>query len=104
MPADHPLGPVVTELFDAGIERRNSAVKMRCPDGQSRELAVSSYRIPDGERRGGGVLALRSLEPVRAVQSLVTYSQKLAALGRLTSGVAHEVKNPSTRCAFTSSS
>jgi DNA-binding NtrC family response regulator/signal transduction histidine kinase/HAMP domain-containing protein len=94
LPADHPLGPVVTELFDAGIERRNSAVKVRCPDGQSRELAVSSYRIPDGERAGGGVLALRNLEPVRAVQSLVTYSQKLAALGRLTSGVAHEVKNP----------
>lgn len=94
LPADHPLAPVVTELFDAGIERRNSAVKVRCPDGQSRELAVSSYRIPDGERAGGGVLALRNLEPVRAVQSLVTYSQKLAALGRLTSGVAHEVKNP----------
>jgi signal transduction histidine kinase len=44
-----------------------------------------------GERRPQ---ALRNLEPVRAVQSLVTYSQKLAALGRLTSGVAHEVKNP----------
>ena len=28
------------------------------------------------------------------VQSLVSYSQRLAALGRLTSGVAHEVKNP----------
>ena len=63
LPADHPLGPVVTELFDAGIERRNSAVNLRCPDGQSRELAVSSYRIPDGERAGGGVLALRNLEP-----------------------------------------
>ncbi len=94
LPADHPLAPVVTELFDAAVERRNAAVKVRGADGQSRELAVSSYRIPDGERAGGGVLALRNLEPVRAVQSLVTYSQKLAALGRLTSGVAHEVKNP----------
>src|SRR6058998_3701681 len=92
--ADHPLAPVVAELFDARIERRNAAVKVRAADGQSRELAVSSYRIPDGNRAGGGVLALRNLEPVRAVQSLVTYSQKLAALGRLTSGVAHEVKNP----------
>jgi signal transduction histidine kinase/HAMP domain-containing protein len=94
LPAEHPLAPVVAELFDAGLERRNSAVKVRPPDGQFRELAVSSYRIPDGDRPGGGVLALRNLEPVRAVQSLVTYSQKLAALGRLTSGVAHEVKNP----------
>jgi signal transduction histidine kinase/HAMP domain-containing protein len=94
VPADHPLAPLVTELFDAGVERRNAAVKVRAPDGQARELAVSSYRIPDGDRAGGGVLALRNLEPVRAVQSLVTYSQKLAALGRLTSGVAHEVKNP----------
>ena len=94
LPSDHPLAPVVTELFDAGVERRNAAVKVGCPDGPPRELAVSSYRIPDGERAGGGVLALRNLDPVRAVQSLVTYSQKLAALGRLTSGVAHEVKNP----------
>ena len=92
--ADHPLAPFVTELFDDAIERRNAPVKVADPDGQSRELAVSSYRIPDGDRAGGGVLALRNLDPVRAVQSLVTYSQKLAALGRLTSGVAHEVKNP----------
>ncbi len=91
---DHPLAPFVVELFEDGIERRNAPVKVPCPDGQARELAVSSYRIPGGDRAGGGVLALRDLDPVRAVQSLVTYSQKLAALGRLTSGVAHEVKNP----------
>jgi signal transduction histidine kinase len=94
LPAEHPLTPVIAELFDAGIDRRNAAVKVSSPEGPPRELVVSSYRIRDGEQAGGAVLALRNLEPVRAVQSLVTYSQKLAALGRLTSGVAHEVKNP----------
>ncbi len=92
--ADDPLAQLVAELFEDGVERRNVAVKVPYPDGHSRELAVSSYRILDGEQAGGGVLALRDLDPIRAVESLVTYSQKLAALGRLTSGVAHEVKNP----------
>jgi signal transduction histidine kinase len=89
---DHPLAPFVADLFQRGIERRNATVKLPFLDG--RELTVSSYRIPGGDRAGGAVLAIRDLDPVRAVQSLVTYSQKLAALGRLTSGVAHEVKNP----------
>ncbi len=93
LPGEHPLVSVVGELFEGGSERRNVAMKVPCPGG-TRELAVSSYRIPDGEQTGGGVLALKDLDPVRAVQSLVTYSQKLAALGRLTTGVAHEVKNP----------
>lgn len=94
LPGEHPLVHVVGELFEGGAERRSVAMKVPSPGGGTRELAVSSYRIPDGEQMGGGMLALKDLDPVRAVQSLVTYSQKLAALGRLTSGVAHEVKNP----------
>lgn len=94
LPEGHPLLPVVEELFDAGQERRNTPVKVPWSDGGIRELAVSSYLIRQGERVRGCVLALKDLDPVRAVQSLVAYSQKLAALGRLTSGVAHEVKNP----------
>ncbi len=91
LPDDHPLVPIVSELFEHGIERHNAAVKVVDASGQVRELAVSSYRVQSAD---GAVLALKDLDPVRAVQSLVTYSQKLSALGRLTSGVAHEVKNP----------
>jgi signal transduction histidine kinase len=50
--------------------------------------------VRDATRVLGTVILLKDLESVKTVQSLVSYSAKLAALGRLTSGVAHEVKNP----------
>jgi signal transduction histidine kinase len=50
--------------------------------------------MEDAHRVMGVAILLKDLESVKTVQSLVSYSAKLAALGRLTSGVAHEVKNP----------
>jgi signal transduction histidine kinase len=48
---------------------------------------------PDGELVGIMIVA-RDLEYLAQVQSTIRYSRKLAALGRLSAGVAHEVKNP----------
>jgi signal transduction histidine kinase len=40
------------------------------------------------------MIIARNLEYLSQVQSTIRYSRKLAALGRLSAGVAHEVKNP----------
>src|SRR6185295_2664768 len=48
---------------------------------------------PEGELVGVMLIA-RNVEYLSQVQSTIRYSSKLAALGRLSAGVAHEVKNP----------
>jgi signal transduction histidine kinase len=94
LPPAHPLTSLAAELVDGNSAPRHETVALAASTGESREWAVSAYPVRTGVEPAGGLLVLRDLEPARAVESLVSYSQKLAALGRLTSGVTHEVKNP----------
>ena len=51
------------------------------------------HRRHDGELVGV-LLVARNLAHLSRMQSTLAYSRKLVALGRLTAGIAHEVKNP----------
>ena len=62
-------------------------------EGAERLLMTHAINDPQGELVGVMVVA-RNLEYLSQVQSTIRYSRKLAALGRLSAGVAHEVKNP----------
>jgi len=42
----------------------------------------------------GALLTVRDAESVRKIEDEIELSRRLSAIGRLTSGVAHEVKNP----------
>jgi signal transduction histidine kinase/HAMP domain-containing protein len=66
------------------------------PGGDSQaEWLLMTHAIQDVDRRLIGVmLVARNLEYLAQVQSTLQYSRKLTALGRLSAGVAHEVKNP----------
>ena len=55
-------------------------------------LAAQILREADGVF--GALVSARDMEKLSRLGSHLSYSQKLAALGRLTSGVAHEIKNP----------
>ena len=89
----HPLLPFVDQVLVGSAGIRNATVVLP-HEGRDKEFLVSAFHMEDARRVMGVAVLLKDLESVRTVQSLVSYSAKLAALGRLTSGVAHEVKNP----------
>jgi signal transduction histidine kinase len=88
----HPLRSLLSEDQD-GDDRRSATIKLR-RDGKPREFVASRFAIADAEQSMGTMVLLKDLESIKTLRSLVSYSAKLADLGRLTSGVAHEVKNP----------
>jgi len=65
--------------------------------GQSpMRLLVNIELLPsaDPSERSGALVSLRDAEGRKQVQSQLDLSERLTAIGRLTGGVAHEIKNP----------
>ena len=89
--------PFAAPLIDSLQQNRIVLEKeMEYPhNGGSIPLAVSAAKLisDDGEDLGT-VFILRDLREIKALQERVTRSERLAALGSLAAGVAHEIRNP----------
>jgi signal transduction histidine kinase len=101
------LGRRVGEIFSHGhpmrdalglqgdhIEPVESAeVRLDSPNGP-RRIAISAQAIAEKGEQMGTLVTLRDLESYERLGSQLHVSERLAAIGRVTAGVAHEVKNP----------
>ena len=56
-------------------------------------IAIQNVRLFEAEQQRTQELA-RSLEELRTAQDRLVQTEKLASLGQLTAGIAHEIKNP----------
>ena len=86
------LGRALGEAFDGGI----SLIQEEILTETGRRVQASvDFIFDDTTSRGlGALLTLHDLESAEAIESELELSRRMAAIGRLTSGVGHEVKNP----------
>ena len=91
--ANNPLGRLLQQAF-----RQRQALAWRTVemDGESPKGRVSvNVQFIEGDReRLGALVTLRDASTRARLEDQIEVAAKLAALGKLTSGVAHEVKNP----------
>jgi signal transduction histidine kinase len=103
LPMEHPYRRLVEQALSSRKSQGPVSEEVPVPgsipteteEGTDVEQLVMAHAIEHADRRFLGVmLVARNIAYLSQVQSTIRYSRKLASLGRLLAGVAHEVKNP----------
>jgi len=103
-PRGELLGRAVQEVFDRdsllgsalldAFERRRPLSQREFDVVGGKRVQVSLDFVQEKTSQIGALLIMRDTEPVRRIGDEIEMSRRLSASGRLTRGVAHEVKNP----------
>jgi signal transduction histidine kinase len=87
---DTMLGAIVLDAF----ERRRPLQQRELDLTGGRRVQVSLDFVQEKNTQIGALLIVRDAESVQRIGDEIEMSRRLSASGRLTRGVAHEVKNP----------
>jgi len=86
------LGRTLREAIEAG--RNMDKEEIRTEGGRRIQASVNFINDDETQKGLGALVTLHDLESAAEIESELELSRRMAAIGRLTSGVGHEVKNP----------
>ena len=106
LPSSHAIGRDITELLQLPAHFRGRLQSLgttrsqradhqyRSPDGRLMEigLTVTTLSLPDG--RSGYLFTFQDVTDVRRLDRGARMQQRLAAVGEMAAGIAHEIRNP----------
>lgn len=90
---DHPLTNMIEASYSVGSEVHDVALELGS-NGASERFLISIFSLGRGPEPPGLLIIMRDLKPVQELETVVDYSGRLARLGGLISGVAHQIRNP----------
>jgi PAS domain S-box-containing protein len=92
---DGGLTADVRKVLEGRIPRTMHDLRLVTVDGKVVHAQVSVSRMRDvGGRKLGAVVTIEDVSDVKALTDQLIRADRLAAMGELTAGVAHEVRNP----------
>lgn len=92
-----PLCSPLDEVFQEGFAVELSLALLSSKDGGQRSIADSAAPIVDDAGATlGGVVVFRDVTEQRSLEARVAQSERLAAIGTMSAGMAHEINNPMT--------
>ena len=92
-PKGHPIRVALNLEGDQVASIENAEITLEGLQGAQR-IGVSAQVIREHGTPMGALITLRDVESLERIGNQLQVSERLAALGRVTAGVAHEVKNP----------
>ncbi len=94
-PNDRPLQELVRKTMESGRTHTDFDGRLTRQDSLQVVISAVASLISDGTGQARGtVLALRDQTGIRELEERLQRSDRLAALGTVAAGVAHEIRNP----------
>jgi signal transduction histidine kinase len=91
---NHPITSLAERAYTTGQSLQEVASLPVNGAQQPQTIVASLQLFEDRGHPAGALLTLRDFETLQRLETQLDFATKLAALNRITAGVAHEVKNP----------
>jgi len=92
---EEKLHRLVEKTLTTGREHTDSSFSFKTFRGGDRTLGLTTSLLMDGEGNPSGVvIVFRDLTRMKSLEERVRQGERLASIGVLAAGMAHEIKNP----------
>ncbi|UCE17886.1 MAG: PAS domain S-box protein [Gemmatimonadota bacterium] len=89
------LGRMMMETLEQGIIHSRREITVKCGLVKMKPIGLTTALVQDEQgRRGGVIVNFQDLTDVKRMEQMMRRADRLAAVGELSAGIAHEIRNP----------